>query len=177
MDREKLEQLALHYVSRYATTRAKLTAYLTRKVRERGWDDAEAPAIDCLVARFAELRYVDDAAYAAMRTASLTRRGYGARRVSENLRAAGIEESDREEAVQQAEQEKWQAAEAFARKRRIGTYGRETADRSVQQKQMAAFLRAGHDFELAKRFVRAEPGEIIEWEQDAGGDLSRPSRP
>src|SRR3546814_13861068 len=93
-----------------------------RKIRERGWDGAEAPEVEALITRFAELRYVDDAAYASMCTASLTRRGYGARRVVENLRAAGIEESEREEAHRQAERKKWQAAETFARTRRIGPY-------------------------------------------------------
>src|SRR3546814_20568803 len=96
-----------------------------------------------------------------MCTASLTRRGYGARRVVENLRAAGIEESEREEAHRQAERKKWQAAETFARKRRIGPYASQAADRDLQQKQIAAFLRAGHDFELTRRYVGAGPGEHV----------------
>jgi regulatory protein len=161
---ERLEQLALHYAGRYATTRAKLAAYLHRKLRERGWDGAGEGAVDvdALVARFAALRYVDDGAFALMRTASLSRRGYGARRVEENLRAAGIDEPEREAARQQAGQEQMRAAEAFARKRRIGPFAAEPADRETQQKQIAAFLRAGHGFDLARRFVQAQPGEAVE---------------
>lgn len=159
---ERLEQLALHYAGRYATTRAKLAAYLHRKLRERGWEGEAAADVEALVARFAELRYVDDGAYAAMRTAALSRRGYGARRVEENLRAAGIDEAEREVARQQAGQEQMRAAEAFARKRRIGPFAAQAADRETQQKQIAAFLRAGHDFALARRFVKAQPGEIVE---------------
>src|SRR3546814_10280527 len=70
LDGERLEQLALHYAGRYATTRAKLAAYLMRKIRERGWDGAEAPEVEALITRFAELRYVDDAAYASDRTST-----------------------------------------------------------------------------------------------------------
>ena len=33
----KLDELALAYVARFATSRAKLTRYLTRKVRESEW--------------------------------------------------------------------------------------------------------------------------------------------
>src|SRR3546814_1324403 len=150
-----------------------------RKIRERGWDGAEAPEVEALITRFAELRYVDDAAYASMCTASLTRRGYGARRVVENLRAAGIEESEREEAHRQAERKKWQAAETFARKRRIGPYASQAADRDMQQKQIAAFLRAGHDFELARRFFGAGPGEAVgeeeEWDYRRSCPLDRKS--
>jgi regulatory protein len=159
---ERLEQLALHNAGRYATTRAKLAAYLHRKLRERGWDGGEQANVEALVARFAELRYVDDGAFALMRTASLSRRGYGARRVEENLRAAGIDEPEREAARQQAGQEQMRAAEAFARKRRIGPFAAEAADRETQQKQIAAFLRAGHGFDLARRFVQAQPGEAVE---------------
>ena len=159
---ERLEQLALHYAGRYATTRAKLAAYLHRKLRERGWEGEGSADVEALVARFADLRYVDDSAFAVMRSASLSRRGYGARRVEENLRAAGIEEGDREAARQQAGKEQMRAAEVFARKRRIGPFAKETADREKQQKQIAAFLRAGHDFDLARRFVKAQPGEVVE---------------
>lgn len=167
---ERLEQLALHYAGRYATTRAKLAAYLHRKLRERGWDGAEAgdwegegaADVEALVARFAELRYVDDGAFATMRAASLSRRGYGARRVEENLRAAGIDEAERDTAREQAEREQIRAAEAFARKRRIGPFAVQAADRETQQKQIAAFLRAGHGFDLARRFVQARPGEVVE---------------
>ena len=37
LDPEGLERLGLFYAGRYATTRAKLAAYLRRKLRERGW--------------------------------------------------------------------------------------------------------------------------------------------
>src|SRR5688572_19053227 len=94
LDAEALERLGLAYAGRYATTRAKLAAYLARKVRERGWDGAAEPPIALLVARFAELGYVDDRAFAEARAGALLRRGYGERRVEQALRAAGVGEED-----------------------------------------------------------------------------------
>ena len=38
LDAAALERLALRYVERFATTRGRLTDYLTRKIRERGWE-------------------------------------------------------------------------------------------------------------------------------------------
>lgn len=160
LNSERLERLALHYAGRYATTQAKLRAYLERKIRESGWDEEKAADVEALVARFADLRYVDDAAFAVMRTASLGRRGYGLRRVEEDLREAGLAEHDRQAARQQAAQQRWRAAETFARKRKIGPFSTQAANREMQQKQIGAFLRAGHDLELARRFVQARPGEI-----------------
>ena len=44
LDSVRLNDLALHYVARFATSAAKLEAYLARKLRERGWDgEGEAP--------------------------------------------------------------------------------------------------------------------------------------
>ena len=41
-----LEQAALFYAGRYATTRAKLAAYLVRKLRERCWAEAHPPSVE-----------------------------------------------------------------------------------------------------------------------------------
>ena len=60
LDRVRLNDLALFYVARFATSAAKLRSYLVRKLRERGWEDAGEPDIDDLVERFVERGYVDD---------------------------------------------------------------------------------------------------------------------
>src|SRR5678816_4043514 len=94
LDAAKLNELALAYVGRFATTRAKLKTYLARKVRERGWDGGSAIDLEALAERFAEQGYVDDAAYALSKSRSLTGRGYGLRRVDQSLRMAGVEDED-----------------------------------------------------------------------------------
>lgn len=160
LDEQGLRDLALHYAGRYATTRAKLVDYLRRKLRERGWEAPAAADPEGIAARFAELGYIDDAGFAAMKGAALTRRGYGARRVGEALRAAGVEEGDRQPAVNDAAAERWAAAEAFARRKRIGPYAAEPVEREQREKRIAAFLRAGHDYELARKWVDAAPGEM-----------------
>src|SRR3546814_8309244 len=96
LNAQRLEELALAYVARFATTQARLQGYLQRKIRERGWDGdgeggggegggGDAPPVEALVSRFAAKGYVDDAAWARMKAGSLLRRGYGARRVGEAL--------------------------------------------------------------------------------------------
>lgn len=164
LDTARLEALALHYAARYATSRAKLTAYLTRKLREADWDDERPPAVEALVERLADLRYVDDAAYATMRSAALTRRGYGARRVAQALDAAGVSREAHGEAVAEAKGGGWDAANAFARRKRIGPYGKGEPDRALRDRQIGAFLRAGHDYRTAARWVDAAPGEVPEGE-------------
>jgi regulatory protein len=162
LDAGALERLALHYAGRYATTRAKLRSYLSRKVRERGWDGEGAPPLDALIERFAELGYVDDQAFASSRAASLGRRGYGARRVEMALTAAGITEEDGAAAREQAREQEWAAALRFAERRRIGPFAERLAEPAAREKALAAMLRAGHPLDLARRLVRAPPGEVPE---------------
>ncbi len=164
LDQDKLSELALSYVGRFATTRAKLASYLARKLRERGWG-AERPAdIDTIVERLVDLGYVDDAAYALSKSRALTGRGYGARRVRQSLRAAGIGEEDGMEAAAAADSEAVESALRFARRRRIGPYGNGGGDRSDRERVLAAMIRAGHSFALAKAILSIEPGSNIDVE-------------
>ncbi|WP_343343312.1 regulatory protein RecX [Sphingomicrobium sp. XHP0239] len=167
LDSQRLEELALHYVGRFATSRAKLATYLNRKLRERGWDDESDPDVTALVARFADRGYVDDAAFAAMKGRDLTSRGYGPRRVGQALYAAGIEEEDRSAALDAAQSESVAAALQFARRRRLGPFavGDDSGailDPRDRQRALAAFARAGHDFALAARILDLEPGADVD---------------
>jgi regulatory protein len=162
LDQEALTERALSYAGRYATSRAKLAAYLSRKIRERGWSGEGDPPVDRIVAEMAALGYVDDRAFASARAASLGRRGYGARRLDSALRAAGIGAEDGAAARADADGNAWAAALRFAERRRIGPFAAEQGDRAVREKAVAAMLRAGHPIALARRIAAARPGEIPE---------------
>jgi regulatory protein len=165
LDEDSLREAALRYVSRFATSRGKLLTYLQRKVKERGWGGEQPPDLPALVERLAELSYVDDSQYAVMKSAALGRRGYGARRINESLRAAGIAPADRTDADAQVDAETWIAAERYARRKRIGPYASAVPDPKQREKAIAAFLRAGHSYAIARRWVDAAPGEVPEVEE------------
>lgn len=166
----RLEELALAYVARFATTQAKLSAYLRRKLQERGWEGEGSPAVDALVGRYTELGYVDDAAWARMKAGSLLQRGYGARRVGEALGQAGIEEDLRAD-MRPPEIEQRRAALVLARRRRFGPFALQPPDRPAREKQIAAMLRAGHPLDIARRIVDAtDPQAAEEWADSAFGD-------
>ena len=154
LDAAALERLALRYVERFATTRGKLSDYLRRKIRERGWEGDPADTA-ALAARIAELGYVDDRAYAEARAAVLGRRGLGARRVVGALRAARVGDEDAEAVAPGIEARAIDAALTFARRRRFGPFGPPPADRTAREKQLGAMLRAGHAMGLSRRIVDA----------------------
>ena len=162
LNEEKLSELALRYVGRFATTRAKLQAYLRRKVRERGWEGGRPPDFEAIAQRFAERGFVDDAGYALAKSRALTGRGYGKRRVVQALRVAGIEEEDGEAARELADAEAVSAALRFAEKRRLGPFAERENHPQEREKALAAMLRAGHGFDLSRAILAIRPGEPIE---------------
>ena len=157
LNESSLQELAIRYVGKYATTRAKLAAYLSRKVRERGWEGREAD-IPALAERMAGLGYVDDAAYALSKSRSLSARGYGKRRLADQLRLAGVGEQDGTAANEHADAEAVEAIIHFARRRRMGPFAAASPDPRQREKWVGAMVRAGHKLPLARAVASLNPG-------------------
>jgi regulatory protein len=171
LDAGRLEELALRYVGRYATTRAKLVSYLSRKIRERGWNEQREPDLEMFAKRFSELGYVDDAAYALAKSRALSNRGYGRRRLDDKLRLAGVGKDDSAAARDHAEESAVAAALRFAQRRRIGPFAQAQADPKQREKAIAAMVRAGHGFALARIIADMPPGTETD-EEDLRDRLS-----
>ncbi len=163
----KLRTLALHYVRKYATSKKKLHQYLDRKIKERGWDDKNQPDIDNLVEEFESRSYVDDAIFAASKARSLLNRGYGLKKLKQDIYANAIEAENQSEALAILRDNQWQAADNFARKKHIGPYAKKTMSHEQKRKQLGAFLRAGHDIKIAQKFIQADIEDIIDWDDIA----------
>ncbi len=179
LDQAALEELALAYVARFATSAGRLAAYCRRKLRERGHfgadDGAAPPDVTALVARFVAKGFVDDVGFARTKADALLRRGYGGRRVGETLRADGIDEQTCT-AVAPDELAGREAAAAYARRRRFGPFAREPRpdDRRDHEKQLAALLRAGHEARHARHVLAARSiTEVEDWIADAAAEENR----
>jgi regulatory protein len=153
LNESKLNELALRYVGKYATTRAKLRGYLSRKLRERGWSGDREPDLDGLAARFSRAGYVDDGAYALSKSRTLSSRGYGKRRLVEKLHVAGVGEEDGRAAREHADAEALHSALRFAERKRLGPFGSSEGDPERRQREIAAMIRAGHPFPIAKAIL------------------------
>ncbi len=158
LDRSGLERLALRYVERFATTKGRLTDYLRRKIRARGW---EGEAVDpvTIADRMADLGYIDDRAWGEAKASTMARRGLGARRVAGALRQAGIAADDADAIAPAIADRSIDAAIAYARRRRIGPFADQPGDRPTREKHVAALLRAGHSVELARALASMNPGD------------------
>ena len=159
IDAAQLQEMAVGYAARYATTAAKLRHYLDRKLRERVWTPVDAPDIDGLVTRIVGLGFVDDRAFAVSKARALTTRGFGMGRVRGALAAAGVSKDDAGAALMpddDAPADPFVAAIAFARRRRFGPFARTSdTDPAQQRRELAAMARAGHDFGVARCVLTA----------------------
>lgn len=149
LDARTLEAIALRYVERFQTTRARLVRYLSRKVRERGWDGANPPDLGSVADHFVGRGYIDESAFAEARSRGMKARGLGERRIRERLRSDGIEAT-----LAMDEEEALALAQAFARRRRLGPFGPPSSDPRAGAKAMAAMLRAGHAPDVARRVLQ-----------------------
>jgi regulatory protein len=162
-----LRALALTYTARYATTRGKLIQYLTRKLRERGWDDVEDADPKAIAEHFVELGYIDDEAFARMKAGALRRRGLGSMRIGIALKNAGIAT---DLAVQESRVEPEAAfliALHFARRKRIGPFAHVARDERMERRWMGAFMRAGHRSEDCRRIMSLTLEEATSVEETA----------
>ena len=171
LDRAALDALALTYVARFATSSGRLSDYLRRKLRERGWAEETPPDVAAIVASMAERRYLDDAAFAAAKGDGLRRRGYGARRIESALDHDGIAAPLRA-AARGSETERRHAVLAFARRKRFWPYSSVPClDPAMRRKQMAAYLRAGHGLDHVRRVMDAPSlEELEEWADEHAED-------
>lgn len=175
LDSSRLQELALAYVARFSTTAAKLETYLKRKLRERGWDDEGEPDLSAISARYVDLGYIDDALYAKAKAGGLLGRGYGPRRVTQALYAAGVSEEIRDN-LAPGDLAKREAVQTMARKRRFGPYFVGTLEPDRREKQIAAMLRAGHGFDNVRLVINARNVQAVdEWVSEAREEAAQAS--
>ena len=169
--KQRLTNIAKYHVERFATTAANLKRVLSRRAerarRVHGGEASEHAAwIDEVVAHMVKTGAVDDARYAAGRAASLRRLGKSPGKIRALLSSKGVARTLVDCVIEDTaitiggRDAALEAAMAYARRRRLGPYGQELADKDAQRKQatkdMAALARAGFSYDVAKRVMAAQ---------------------
>ncbi len=163
-----LENTALHYLSRFASSSENFRRVMMRKVqrsaRHHGTDPDQGQAlIDDMIQRFLCSGLLDDEAYAKARAAGLHRRGNSSRIIRGKLKQKGLDDGvidlalvalgDGDEDPEQT------AAIRFARRRRLGPFSlRQPEDgeqENQREKHLAAMARAGFSYAMAKCIIDA----------------------
>lgn len=168
-----LENAALYYLERFASSTANLRKVLMRKVQRsaqtHGTDPEEGAGwVDALLARYNHSGLLNDETYARMRTESLHQRGASTRAIAQKLAAKGIDRDDADKALDSLREDvgpdlDLTAALALAKRRRLGPYRLPEMRAAHREKDLAALGRAGFRYEIARRVVDAvDPDDLQE---------------
>jgi len=166
-----LENAALHYLGRFASSSANLRRVLLRKVarsvRAHGTDPAEgAGLVEAIIARYLQSGLLDDAAYAAQKAANLRRRGSSRYGIRGKLAVKGIDAEVIDATLARLDDGEGSgdlaAACALVRRRRLGPYRPPRAQAAHRRKDLAALARAGFSLDVARRVLAAADGDGVE---------------
>ncbi|MGH6975906.1 MAG: regulatory protein RecX [Stellaceae bacterium] len=169
---ERLENIALHYLGRYASSSGNLRRVLMRRVQRaaaaHGDDTANgAHLVDALIARFQRSGLIDDRVYATQKAASLQRRGASRFGIRGKLRQKGVETDLIEDAMATLDEDGSGAGElaaacALIRRRRLGPYRAAGQRAAMRQKDLATLARAGFGLDVARRALAAPDRATLE---------------
>lgn len=168
-----IENAALHYLGRYATSSENLRQVLERRIiRAAKHHDTNIEACTQLagdlIRRYLENGILDDEGYAQTQAASMNRRGKSLRAIRFQLRQKSLSIDIIDKAVEVLANEVGSpdiaAAIAYARKRHLGPYRRKTCTPVNLDKELAALSRSGFSYALALRIVEAKNIDELEKE-------------
>lgn len=170
LKKSSLENAALHYLGRHASSVEGLRRVLARRVeraaREERCDREVAVLwVDEIVTRLAGSGMVDDRSFAEGKVASRRRRGESAGRIRMALRQKGVDREVIDGALAAEDGDDRRAAELeaawrLARRRRLGPYRPAGERADARQRDLASLARAGFDRATATAVIdAADPPE------------------
>jgi regulatory protein len=155
----------VYRLGRKMMTEKELFDAISRKAKEKFEDITPAQVSETAtfaVAFAREIKGLDDAAYAGIKTRSAVRSGKSKRVIAQKLSAKGIDTETAAAAL--TETNDLFAAVVFARKRGFGPFRRGDLDEQRKVKELSAFARQGFSFEIGKRVFamsRDEAEELV----------------
>lgn len=170
-----LENAALYYLQRYATSAGNFRKVMTRKIDRSCAFHQTAPEefyafVEELVKRYISVGLLDDKGFAAAKVSSLRRQGRSKRDIQAKLQAKGLAAEDIETALaardaetaaddDSGESAELIAARRLAKKKKLGPYNpRPSKDPAEapkeRQKELAALARAGFSYDVAQKALQ-----------------------
>ncbi len=182
IDARYLENAALYYLQRYASSSQNLRNILSRKIQRGCAHHGQNPddflaLLDPLIARYQQSGLLDDTVYAQGRVASLRRQGLSRQAITQKLSQKGLSAADIAAALARIDAEaaahagddsddphtrELAAARTLARRKRLGPWRRKPlTDPKDAHKEMAALARAGFSYDIIRRALECADDDAM----------------
>jgi len=151
--RQYLENAALYYLQRYATTAGNFRRVMRRKVdRSCAFHKVPAgdfyPVIDDMISRYIASGLLNDKGFAEAKVSTLRRQGRSKNAIIAKLQAKGLSRDAAAVALgdEDGDDAEMQAALRFVKRKKLGA----AKDPKARQKELAVLGRAGFSYETAR---------------------------
>ena len=165
----RLKNIALYYLKRFESSAQNLRSVLMRRVNDYArtypeYDKTEAiDWIEEIIADFEGYGYLNDERYAEIKIKNYLAAGKSLNYVKQKLQEKGIAKNVIGNLLEEAEYNPFEAALKLAKKKRIGPFRVEESTRKEnRQKDMAALVRAGFDFDTVQKILTMDIEELEE---------------
>ena len=147
---QRLQRYVGNYLKRHWTSSGHLRALMMRFLRKIGEEDRE-DLVEPLLDQVERLGLVDDARYARDKARSLHRKGASPVLIRARLAEKQLSQEHIDAAIGAlGEAAALEAARSYARKRRLGAWGKTPDDREQRQKDLAKLARRGFSYDVAQ---------------------------
>jgi regulatory protein len=163
LDEKRIEQAALDYLARFASSSESLRRVLLRRIARAAKSESDGPRpgaafVDRLIARYVAAGLLDDRAYAAQQAASLHARGASAKAIAFRLKEKGVGAEHVRAALTglaAAGASELASACALARRRRLGPCRPAASRAAFHRRDLGVLARAGFALDIARRVLAA----------------------
>ena len=156
----RLRNIALYYLERFESSESNLRTVLRRRIDKYAFfDKAYRPEqayqwADEIIEECLKKNFVNDSRFAEFKIENYLNAGKSKRYIEQKLKQKGVEDKVIEDIFATTDYSEYDTALNFARKKKIACFRTDEESRSAnRQKDLAALVRAGFDYDVAKEVL------------------------
>ena len=160
---QRLKNIGLYYLKRFESSVENLRSVLQKRVNQYAKENPEFNKQDAyqwvenVLAEFEKLHYLDDERFTEIKVRHYLAVGKPARYIQNKLREKGIANAQIEEMLDDFGYNPQEMALKLAKRKKIGPFRPDEESRKInRQKDMAALIRAGFDYDVVAEIMGAD---------------------
>ena len=160
---QRLKNIGLYYLKRFESSVENLRSVLQKRVNQYAKENPEFNKqeayqwVENVLAEFEKLHYLDDDRFTEIKVRHYLSVGKPARYIQNKLREKGITNAQIDEMLDDFGYNPQEMALKLAKRKKIGPFRPDEESRKInRQKDMAALVRAGFDYDVVQEIMGAD---------------------